>query len=364
MKKDQQIHLVLEDGTIFTGNSFGYYDETDGEVVFNTGMTGYTKSLTDPSYHGQILVSTYPLVGNYGIPDEKKEHNKIKTFIESDKIQIRAFIVSENCQEPSHWNKNTSLSTWLKKHKIPGISGIDTRALTKKLREKGVMLGKITTKIPKNINKFNDPNLTNLVNEVSTKEIIKYKPKSKKIKTVLLYDFGIKYNIIRNFIDRGIEIIRLPWNYNIQDIKDKYDGVFFSPGPGDPKIISNTISSNIQYCLKKNIPTFGICLGHQLLALSIGADTYKLKYGHRSVNQPCLDIATNHCYITSQNHGYAVNEKTIPKDWQLWMININDNTCEGIKHKNKPFFSVQFHPEANPGPKDTEYLFDEFVKTL
>lgn len=365
MNHFQDIYLVLEDGTVITGKSFGFFGDTDGEVVFNTGMTGYPESLTDPSYRGQILVSTYPLIGNYGVPDSKVCANNLEKFVESSEIQPRAFIISEYCEEPFHWNQKMTLSEWLKKEKIPGICNIDTRALTQKLREHGVMLGKITTKKPVDkLEKFTDPNLTNLVGEVSTPEVKIYKPQGKSKKRVLVYDFGIKNNIIRNFLERDITVIRVPWNYDLSQCEQQYDGLFLSPGPGDPKMIMKVSTANIKYAFKNKVPTFGICLGHQLIALAIGADTYKLKYGHRSVNQPCLNLENNQCYITSQNHGFAVDSKTLPQGWKLWMTNANDDTCEGLKHTSGRFFSVQFHPEANPGPKDTEFLFDEFIEIL
>jgi carbamoyl-phosphate synthase small subunit len=364
MSTIHSLYLYLEDGTCFPGQSFGFFGESAGEVVFSTGMTGYPESLTDPSYRGQILVATYPLIGNYGVPNEQEQKNGLKTHLESDTIQAQAIIVSEYCANPSHWNMDTTLDKWLKKHRVPGIYGIDTRALTKKLREKGVMLGKILTQKPKQLGKFWDPNLTNLVAEVSTKKLVIYKPEKKSKKTVILYDFGIKYNIIRNFLKRGITVIRVPWDYDLTTSKLKYDGVFYSPGPGDPKMIAKTVITNITFCLKNTIPTFGICLGHQLMALAIGADTYKMKYGHRSLNQPCLDLSNQHCYITSQNHGFAVNKKTLPREWEEWITNANDNTCEGMRHRSGRFFSVQFHPEASPGPMDTEFLFDEFIKII
>ncbi len=363
MPDNKDIYLLLEDGTYIKGKSFGFFGDSEGEVVFNTGMTGYTEYLTDPSYRGQILISTYPLIGNYGIPDDTKEELCIKKYIESDEIQVKGFVVSEYCDTPSHWNKQQSLGDWLKRYKIPGIYGIDTRSLTQKLREKGVMLGKIVTKKKQEIGQFSDPNLTNLVNEVSTTEIKIYTPKKIK-RTIILYDFGIKLNIIRNFLKRDTKIIRVPWDYDLTKTEYKYDGVFLSPGPGDPKMIAETVSSNILYCINHNIPLFGICLGNQLISLSIGCNTYKLKYGHRSVNQPCINLLNDQCYITSQNHGFAVDDTNLPQNWRVWMKNANDNTCEGIIHTSGRFFSVQFHPEANPGPKDTEFLFDEFIKIL
>lgn len=369
MATSQGLTLLLEDGTRFDGQGFGYIGETDGEVVFNTGMTGYPEALTDPSYRGQILTMTYPLIGNYGVPDVKKYDGDISTFFESDQINIRALIVSEYCDDPYHWNKKETLSDWMKSQKIPGIAGIDTRHLTQILREKGAMLGKIvkTQDAPKTFQKgqlkVQDPNKTNLVAEVCTSEVKIYEPEVKAKKTILLFDCGVKYNIIRNFLQRGVKVIRVPYNYNLSECEYDYDGVFVSPGPGDPKMLKETIEQ-IKYALSKKHKIFGICLGHQLLSLAIGADTYKMKYGHRGVNQPCIDRFTNRCYITSQNHGFAVDSKKLPRGWKEWFVNANDDTSEGLMHSSGDYFSVQFHPESNPGPRDAEFLFDKFVDSL
>ncbi len=361
-----KLKLTLKDGTEVTGESFGFLPkgEVDGEVVFNTGMVGYPETFTDPSYRGQILVLTYPLIGNYGVPDEKAVKN-VSQLLESQQIHLRGLVVSEYSDEHSHWQAKKSLAEFLKKHKIPAIQGVDTRALTQKLREHGVMLGKI---VPESVRfskqmEFSDPNLNNLVAEVSAvkKEILI--PKGRPKCTVALLDCGIKHNIIRNFLDRGVRVIRLPWNYDIKKLDGKYNGLFISNGPGDPKLAMQTTES-IKQAMSENKPIFGICLGIQLLALAVGADTYKLKYGHRSANQPCTDLETGRCYITSQNHGYAVNAKTLPKGWKVWFENANDGTVDGIKHKTKPWFAVQFHPEASPGPEDAAYLFDEFIGKL
>lgn len=354
------ITLLLEDGTTFEGQSFGSETNSQGEIVFNTSMVGYPEALTDPSYRGQILTLTYPLIGNYGIPSETKDENRIKKFFESHEIQVEGLIVSEYCENYNHWNAKKSLSEWLKDYCIPGITGIDTRALTQKLREKGTMLGKIIFKKEKKETPFNDPNLTNLVDEVSINSPTTYKSGRK---TVIAIDCGMKNNIIRSFLKRNITVIRVPWNYNFFEKKQKFHGIFISNGPGDPAIIKET-HKILQTALNRKIPTFGICLGTQVLAIAAGAKTYKLKYGHRSQNQPCIDLETNRCYITTQNHGFAVDEKTIPRDWKIWFKNANDETVEGIKHKKLPFTAVQFHPEATPGPVDTEYLFDEFIKKL
>lgn len=347
--------LVLQDGSVFSGYSFGAETSSAGEVVFNTGMVGYPESLTDPSYKGQILALTYPLIGNYGIPGNEKEHGLLKNF-ESDRIQVSGLVISDYSDEYSHWNAKKSLGEWLKEHNIPGICGIDTRELTKKLRVHGVMLGKIIYE-DKNVDFF-DPNAINIAAEVSCKKPVKY---GKGKTRILVVDTGCKYNIIRQFIMRGVEVLRVPWNYNY--LNDKFDGLFISNGPGDPKQCKETIEI-LRMALEKEIPAFGICLGSQLMALASGGDTYKLKFGHRSQNQPCIEVGTKRCYITTQNHGFAVNMKTMPKGWVEWFKNLNDGTNEGIRHKTKPFMAVQFHPENYPGPKDTEFLFDRFIEMV
>lgn len=348
--------LVLEDGTVFEGMSFGHASSKAGEVVFNTGMVGYPESFTDPSYEGQILTLTYPLVGNYGVPGKETE-NKLPKNFESDRIHISGLVVADYSSTYSHWDAKKSLGEWLQEEKIPAITGIDTRALTKKLREKGVMLGKIV--VDKDLPLF-DPNVENLVANVSRKKIQHFQGKGKK---VVLIDCGVKNNIIRSLLQRSLDVTVVPWDCDIFTEKIDFDGLLVSNGPGDPKQCTSTIST-IQKSLEKEIPTFGICLGNQLLALAAGADTYKLKYGHRSQNQPCIIVGTKNCFITSQNHGFAVNAKTLTKGWGEWFVNANDGSNEGIRHKSKPFFSVQFHPEATPGPVDTGFLFDEFVKEL
>ncbi len=347
--------LVLEDGTIFNGKSFGFEGSVSGEVVFNTAMTGYPESLTDPSYQGQILVLTYPLIGNYGVPSQILEGNMHK-FFESEKIHIRGLAISEYSFENSHWNATESLSEWLKTNKIPGIYDIDTRRLTKIIREKGAMCGKII--LQNEDVSLLDPNQENIVEQVSTKDIKTYGNGKYKI---VLIDCGVKNNIIRRLIQRDTTIISVPWDYDFSTID--YDGLFISNGPGDPKKCIATIN-HLRNAFSENKPIFGICLGNQLMALASGADTYKLKYGHRSHNQPVLHKGTNRCYITSQNHGFATNTGTLNNEWEELFVNINDNTNEGIKHKTKPFFSVQFHPEASSGPTDTDFLFDYFIDLI
>lgn len=355
-KKRNRAKLILEDGSEFSGFSFGYETNTNGEVVFNTGMIGYSETMTDPSYRGQILVCTFPMIGNYGIPSKEIEHNLLKNF-ESDNIQCRALIVSDYSPDYSHWNAKSSLSDWMKEEKIPGIYGIDTRMLTRKLRDKGTMPGKVIIDETSTID-FQDPNKTNLVSEVSVKEVVEYKAGKQKI---VLVDCGVKNSIIRAFLGRGITVIRVPYDYDFTKVEA--NGIVISNGPGDPKLNVTTIE-NTRKAFKLEKPILGICLGSQILALAAGADTYKLKYGHRGHNQPCNELGTKRCYITSQNHGYAVDSKTLTEDWREWFINDSDGTNEGIIHISKPFFASQFHPEASPGPDDSEFIFDMFVRAL
>lgn len=356
MRQTKSAVLILEDGTTFEGKSFGYDSAAAGEVVFNTAMTGYPESLTDPSYEGQILVTTYPILGNYGVPP-RRNVNDVSQFYESESIHAKAIIAQDYSWEHSHWQADRSLSQWLEEEKIPGVYGIDTRALTKHLREKGSMLGKIIVEGCEDI-PFYDPNLENLVAKTSCKEVETY---GEGEKTVVLVDCGTKHNIIRCLTRRGVKVIRVPWNFDFTSID--YDGLFISNGPGNPDMAEETVV-NIRKALLMDKPVCGICMGNQLLSKAAGAKTYKLKYGHRSHNQPVLKVGTNTCYITSQNHGFAVDDTTLPEDWEPLFINMNDGTNEGIRHKTKPFFSAQFHPEASSGPKDTEFIFDDFIKLL
>jgi carbamoyl-phosphate synthase small subunit len=353
--KRKSAKLVLEDGSVFEGLSFGCEKTINGEVVFNTGMVGYPETLTDPSYKGQILVLTYPLIGNYGVPGNERESGLLKNF-ESEKIQVQGLIISDLSKDYSHWSAEKSLAEWLTGNDIPALYDIDTRMLTKKLREKGTQLGKILFSNEKI--KFEDPNKRNLVAEVSIDEVVEYKKGKKKVAVI---DCGVKNNVIRAFLNRDITVIRYPWNYDFT--RDKIDGVLISNGPGDPKKCEATIE-NVKKAISMNIPILGICLGSQILGLAAGADTYKLKYGHRGQNQPCVEVGTKRCYITSQNHGYVVDSATLKEDWREWFFNNNDETNEGIVHISKPFFGSQFHPEASPGPDDTEFIFDMFVRTI
>ncbi|MEQ1849678.1 MAG: glutamine-hydrolyzing carbamoyl-phosphate synthase small subunit [Candidatus Peribacteraceae bacterium] len=365
--------LILQDGTTFVGQSFGAAVDTDGEVVFSTGMVGYPESMTDPSFRGQILTFTFPLIGNYGVPSEEKNHWGFSKNLESEAIHVRGVIVSTESRDYSHHKAVSSLHNWMEHHKIPGISGIDTRALTKKLRETGVMLGRIVQDDQKAgsgervAGSIPDPNLLNLVAEVSCKEVVTYEPEGEVRATVLAYDCGTKRNIFRSWLKLGVRVHRVPWDFDFASSDLQFDGLFLSNGPGDPKMCTKTIEQ-VKKAIEKKIPTFGICLGNQLLALAIGGDTYKLKYGHRGVNQPCIEwkdgVKTDHCIITSQNHGFAVDEKRLPEGWHVWFTNANDGSVEGIRHSSGLFSSVQFHPEATPGPEDAGYLFDEFLTVL
>jgi carbamoyl-phosphate synthase small subunit len=353
---DISARIKLEDGTELNGFSFGAEQSVNGEVVFNTGMVGYPEALTDPSYRGQILILTYPLIGNYGIPNEDRENGLLKNF-ESDKIQVSGLIVCDYTDDVYHYSAVKTLAAWFKEQGKPALYGIDTRLLTKKLRSEGTLLGKILFESGDKL-VFEDPNKRNLVAEVSVKEPVEYRQGKKK---VVLVDCGVKNNIIQSFLRRNISVIRVPWNYDFTKLKS--DGVVISNGPGDPQICQQTIE-NLRQAMTRNRPILGICLGSQILGLACGASTYKLKFGHRSHNQPCNEMGTKRCYITSQNHGYAIDSKTLPQDWREWFYNDNDGTNEGLLHISRPFFGAQFHPEASPGPDDTEFMFDMFVRTL
>ena len=356
MYKSKPIQLVLENGIIFNGKSFGYECPTAGEVVFSTAMVGYPESLTDPSYAGQILTVTYPLIGNYGVPADKIE-NQLSVFYESEIIHVKGLIISDYSFEYSHWNAERSLSEWLVEQKIPGMYDVDTRELTKLLRETGAMKGKFVFPDQEDI-PFIDTDNVNWVAEVSCKDVIKYGNGSKRI---VLVDCGVKHNILRCLLKRDVTIYRVPWDYDFSQLE--YDGLFISNGPGNPELCKATVD-HIRKALGEDRPIFGICMGNQLLSVAGGARTYKLKYGHRSHNQPVIMTGTNRCFITSQNHGFAVDSSSLGADWEPLFINLNDQTNEGVRHKTKPFFSAQFHPEASSGPTDTEFLFDDFLNMI
>jgi len=346
-------HLVLEDGLTFEGISFGAEVPVSGETVFNTGMVGYPETLTDPSYNGEILVFTYPLIGNYGVQGAGPS---TPNYFESGKVQVASILVSDYSYQYHHWHAERSLGQWLKEHGVPALGGVDTRTLTKHLRERGTMLGKI--EFPGLPIDFRNPRLENQVARVSPVEPQLHGSGNRR---VILVDCGAKRNILECLLERGVEVLRVPWNHDIS--KEKYDGILLSNGPGDPQECRGVFPA-IRHSLAKSIPTFGICLGHQLLALAVGANTYKLKYGHRSQNQPVREEGTDRGFVTSQNHGYAVDVATLPRDWKPWYTNLNDGTNEGIRHTSGLFFSVQFHPEAAPGPVDSNFLFDDFIKLV
>ncbi|MHA1505852.1 MAG: glutamine-hydrolyzing carbamoyl-phosphate synthase small subunit [Candidatus Asgardarchaeia archaeon] len=366
--------LVLEDGSVFWGYSFGSKKDSYGEVVFNTGMVGYCKSLTDPSYYGQILTFTYPLIGNYGVPSyEERDEFSIPKYFESVGIKVRGVVVSEFCQRPNHYSSVKSISAWLKEEGIPGISGVDTRELTKVIRERGTMKGVIKVfnngempnvdSILKYLREVEMPDSRELIDEVSIKEPIFYGESSNgdgnKLRVVLL-DCGVKLSILRSLLMRGVEVIRVPHSFSFDEIMEyRPSALVISNGPGDPRKAKNAIEV-ARESIGENLPTFGICLGNQIIGLACGMKVYKLKYGHRSQNQPCIDLDTGECYITSQNHGYALEDHG-RNGLKVWFKNINDGTVEGVRHLKKPVLGVQFHPEANPGPRDAEFLFDFFL---
>ena len=356
----RNVTLVLQDGTKFHGKSFGYDAPVAGEVVFNTAMMGYPESLTDPSYAGQLVTLTFPLVGNYGVPPFTFGPEGLPTFMESDHIHASAIIVSDYSEQYSHWNANESLAEWLKREQVPGITGIDTRELTKVLREHGVMMGQIIfDDEPENIPQAQYEGV-NFVDRVSCKEIIRYNEGAGK--RVVLVDCGVKANIIRNLIERGLEVVRVPWNYDYTGME--FDGLFLGNGPGDPDLCQDAVNILRQQMSKSRKPICGICMGSQLMAKAGGANIYKLKYGHRSHNQPVRMVGTDKCYITSQNHGYAVDASTLDKDWSELFVNMNDGSNEGVRHNTNPWFTSQFHPEACSGPVDTLFMFDLFVEKL
>ncbi|MEM7819797.1 MAG: glutamine-hydrolyzing carbamoyl-phosphate synthase small subunit [Candidatus Aenigmatarchaeota archaeon] len=356
VKNLRKAYLILEDGSIFSGFGFGAEKTVSGEVVFNTGMVGYTEAITDPSYKGQILCQTYPMIGNYGVSPED---------FESDNIKIEGYIVREVCEKPNHWKNNITLYEFLMKNDVPGIYGIDTRMLTKKLRSKGVMLGILTNFedkeiLMKKLSKIEDPNKRDLVREVTINKPIIYDGCEK---TIVVIDCGVKLSIIKSLIKRKSNVIRVPAFFTADEImRFNPDGIIISNGPGDPKKIEYVINS-VRDLTEYKIPIMGICLGNQIIALAFGGDTYKLKFGHRGQNHPCMDLRTKKCYITTQNHGFTINSKSL-NELEISFVNLNDMTIEGVQHKKFPIFGVQFHPEGAPGPYDTEFLFDKFMKMI
>ena len=341
--------LTLEDGSTFEGESFGSEKSVAGEVVFNTGMVGYPESLTDPSYKGQILTLTYPLIGNWGVPDSNDW--------ESDSVQVSALVIADYSDHPSHYSSLKSLQRWLKQEGVPALKGVDTRSLTRRLRSKGVMLGKIEFKEKL---AFWDPNKTNLVKLVGERKVLLA---GKGGGGIILVDCGAKHSIARSLINRGVKVRVVPWDYNPFQNREYFEGLVISNGPGYPRMAEATVRV-VRKAFAAKVPTLGICLGSQIMGLAAGAPTYKLKFGHRSQNQPCREVRSGKCFITSQNHGYAVDDKKLSSGWEPWFVNLNDGTNEGIIHKKKPFMAVQFHPEACPGPTDTAWIFDLFLETV
>ncbi|MFW9901151.1 MAG: glutamine-hydrolyzing carbamoyl-phosphate synthase small subunit [Candidatus Thorarchaeota archaeon] len=372
-KKEKPAILMLQDGRYFQGIGFGATKIVTGELVFNT-MTGagYLETLTDPSYWGQIVVMTHPLVGNYGVPPWEKDKYGITKYFESDSIKVTGYVVNECCKHPSHYQSVKNLDEFLTEQNVPGIEWIDTRAVTKILREEGVQVGVLAVYdqeekpdidyLRQIVNKAEDPNLRHLASEVSTREVMIYKPSNPFGKVVLL-DMGVKLNILRNLVERNLEVIVVPHDYSYEQIMSyNPDGVFISNGPGDPALCKSAIEVS-RRLIEQSIPTMGICLGNQILALGAGGSSYKLKYGHRGGNKTVINVQSQKCYITSQNHGFCV--KNFEKGgFKEILRNIDDNSNEGIEHFSKPLFAVQFHPEACPGPLDSLYLFDKFIENM
>ena len=351
-------YLILNDGSIYQGYAFGHDSESIGEVVFNTSMTGYQEMLTDPSYRGQILVSTYPMIGNYGIDS---------SFSESSKVQVKSYVVRDLCDYPFHFSNNKDLNEFLTENEIPGIHSVDTRSLTRKIRRFGSKMAILTDNSDLNvalekINKFGSYEENNYVDQVSVKKIKNYEVKNSNL-NIALIDFGVKKNIIRLLNSRGCNVEVYPWNFDFNNLDLKrFDGIVMSPGPGDPKTLLNDIKG-IKKCIEI-VPSLGICLGHQIIAHIYGGETFKLLFGHRGGTQPVKEINSGRVYPTSQNHGYAVSDKKFPPELEITHININDNTVSGLRHKEKPIISIQYHSEACPGPVDSEYIFDNFLELI
>jgi carbamoyl-phosphate synthase small subunit len=357
------VTLLLYDGTAVQGHGIGATKPVRGEVVFNTAMAGYVETLTDPSYRGQILVLTYPLIGNYGVPPPRSA--SLGHPYESDRIQVQALVVQNYVNAHSHHAASRSLHEWLVDEGIPGLTGVDTRALTRRLRERGTMQGWLYPATMSADEAREQSGAVDMREEVfrlvAPREAIRYE--GGKL-TILLVDAGAKDNIVRSLLARDASVIRAPWHADLATLATQADGILIGNGPGDPKDLAPLVHQVRSLLGGYRKPIFGVCLGNQILALAAGGDTYKLPYGHRGVNQPVQDLLTRRCYITSQNHGYAVRDSSLPADWEAWFVNINDGTNEGIRSRNRPYFSVQFHPEASPGPQDTGFLFDYFLRLV
>ncbi|KAF9280441.1 Multifunctional pyrimidine synthesis protein CAD [Mortierella alpina] len=361
--------LKLKSGHVFTGTSFGAQNSSFGEAVFTTSLVGYPESMTDPSYRGQILVFTQPLIGNYGVPSQEKDQFGLLKYFESNKIQCQGIVVNDYATRYSHWTAVESLGEWCAREGIPAISGVDTRAIVHLLRDQGSTLAKLEVGQEvlenKEVTEFPNPNERNLVSEASTKEVYELNPMG-DVK-IALVDCGVKENILRCLVARGAAVTVLPWNYDFNSVLDQYDGLFISNGPGDPRAAMATVQ-NLATAFKNPAPKpiFGICMGNQLMGMAAGLEVYKLQFGNRGHNQPAINMQNGRCSITSQNHGYALDDSVLApgstlKGWEKYFVNANDGSNEGLRHLTKPFSSVQFHPEAKGGPQDTEYLFDDFL---
>lgn len=361
---DKEAVLVLEDGTVVAGVGFGATAKVSGEVVFNTGMVGYPEAVTDPSYKGQILIQTYPLIGNYGVYTE---------HFESDGPKIEGYVVHELCRQPSHWASELTLDEWLERNGVPGIEAVDTRMLTKKIRVHGTMLGILWVyeegdapdleELRLEAKQIPDPNRRDLVSEVTTTRVRRFDVGGGS--DVVLVDCGVKMSIVRELTKRGLNVVMVPHKTSAREIlRMNPAGVVLSNGPGDPKMCKDTIKA-ARELIEERVPVMGVCLGNQILALALGGDTQKMKFGHRGQNHPCIDVETGRCFITSQNHGFVVEGDSAKEaGLRITLINANDKTVEGIAHKTQPIFGIQFHPEASPGPNDTNFLFDRFLRLL
>ncbi|KAK3167576.1 Multifunctional pyrimidine synthesis protein CAD [Lepraria neglecta] len=359
-------NLTIRNGPVFNGKSFGAKSNVSGEAVFTTSLVGYPESLTDPSYRGQILVFTQPLIGNYGVPSSARDENGLLRYFESPNIQAVGVVVADVAEKYSHWTAVESLSEWCAREGVPAISGVDTRAIVTYLREQGSSLAKITVGEEYDEEQdeaFVDPEQINLVRKVSTKAPFHVSSGTGDLHVAVI-DCGVKENILRSLVGRGCSVTCFPFDYPIEKVAHHFDGVFISNGPGDPTHCVDTVQSLRALINSSQIPIMGICLGHQLVALAVGAKTIKLKYGNRAHNIPALDLTTGRCHITSQNHGYAVDAQTLPSDWKEYFVNLNDSSNEGIIHKSRPIFSTQFHPEARGGPLDSSYLFDSYLESV
>ncbi|KAK0714981.1 class I glutamine amidotransferase-like protein [Lasiosphaeris hirsuta] len=358
--------LTIRDGPVFHGTAYGANSNISGEAVFTTSLVGYPESMTDPSYRGQILVFTQPLIGNYGVPSSERDEFNLLKYFESPHIQCAGIVVADVAEKHSHWTAVEGLSEWCAREGVPIISGVDTRAIVTYLREQGSSLARISIGDEYDADEdegFVDPGAINLVKRVSTKAPFVVSSSNATFHVALL-DCGVKENILRSLVNRGASVTVFPYDYPIHKVADNFDGIFISNGPGDPTHCQETVYNLARLMETSSVPIMGICLGHQLLALAVGAETIKLKYGNRAHNIPALDLTTGQCHITSQNHGYAVDASTLPSEFTEYFVNLNDGSNEGMMHKTRPIFSTQFHPEAKGGPMDSSYLFDKYLDNV